>query len=145
VISGLTLDHSFNSLCRLYYSTAVAVALGTRHILDALNEQGWRIDTLHVAGGHTKSPLLMELYADATGCTVVTPAEDAVLLGSAMTATVAAGLHASLPAAAVAMSRTDQVRAADPARRAGFDRDYRVFRLMHEQRRAIDRIVRGEA
>jgi FGGY-family pentulose kinase len=145
VVSGLTLDHSFDSLCRLYYRTAVAVALGTRHILDALNEKGWRIDTLHVAGGHTKSPLLMELYADATGCTVVTPAEDAVLLGSAMTAAAAAGLHPSLPAAAVAMSRTDQVRAADPGRRAGFDRDYRVFLLLHEQRRAIDRVVRGEA
>ncbi|MEK0081984.1 FGGY-family carbohydrate kinase [Benzoatithermus flavus] len=145
VVSGLTLDHSFDSLCRLYYRTAVAVALGTRHILDALNEKGWRIDTLHVAGGHTRNPLLMELYADATGCAVVTPAEDAVLLGSAMTAAVAAGLHPSLPAAAVAMSRTDEIRSPDPARRAGFDRDYRIFLLMHEQRRAIDRIVRGAA
>lgn len=145
VVSGLTLDHSFDSLCRLYYRTAVAVALGTRHILDALDAKGWRIDTLHVAGGHTKSPLLMGLYADTTGCTVVTPAEDAVLLGSAMTAAVAAGLHPSLPGAAVAMSRAAEVREPDPAKRAGFDRDYRIFLLMHEQRRAIDRIVRGEA
>ena len=118
----------------------MAVALGTRHILDALDAQGWRIDTLNVAGGHTKNPLLMELYADATGCRVVEPVEDAVLLGSAMTATVPAGLHPSLAAAAAAMSRSARVREPDPTRRAGLDRDYRAFLLMHEQRRALDAI-----
>ena len=34
------------------------------------------------------------------------------------------------------MSRSAGVREPDPARRAGFDRDYRAFLLMHEQRRA---------
>ena len=92
VISGLTLDASFDSLCRLYWRTCVGIALGVRHILDALNDKGYAIDTMHVTGGHTKSPLLMELYADATGCTVITSAaEDAVLLGTAMVAATAAG------------------------------------------------------
>ena len=87
VISGLTLDSSFDSLARLYYRTAVGIALGTRHILDALNDQGYAIDYLHVAGGHTKNPLLMELYADTTGCKVIAPAEDdVVLLGTAIAA-----------------------------------------------------------
>ena len=138
VISGLTLDSSPDALARVYYRTAVAIALGTRHILDALNAKGWRIDTLHVAGGHTKNPLLMELYADTTGCTVIEPAEDAVLLGAAMTAAVAAGLQPSLADAAGAMSRSAGVREPDPAKRAGFDRDYRAFLLMHEQRRALE-------
>ena len=92
VISGLTLDSSFDSLARLYERTALAIVLGTRHILDALNAEGYAIDHLHITGGHTQNPLLMELYADATGCTVVTPAEeDAVLLGTAIAAATAAG------------------------------------------------------
>ena len=140
VVSGLTLDRSPDALARLYYRTAVAIALGTRHILDALNAQGWRIDTLHVAGGHTKNPLLIELYADTTGCRVIQPVEDAVLLGSAMTAAVAAGLYPTLAEAAARMSRTASERGADPSKRAGFDRDYRAFLLMHEQRRALDAI-----
>ncbi len=36
VISGLTLDTSFDSLCALYWRTAVSIALGTRHVLEAL-------------------------------------------------------------------------------------------------------------
>ena len=84
VISGLTLDASFDSLCRLYWRTASRIALGVRHILETLNAGGFVIDTLHVTGGHTQNPLLMELYADATGCTVVEPlADEAVLLGTA--------------------------------------------------------------
>src|SRR4051812_2303479 len=140
VISGLTLDGSPDALARVYYRTAVAVALGVRHILEALSAKGWRIDTLHLAGGHTKNPLLVELYADTTGCRVVEPAEDAVLLGAAMTGAVAAGLQPPLAQAAAAMSRGAASRAPDPAKRAGFDRDYRAFLLMHEQRRALDAV-----
>lgn len=140
VVSGLTLDSSLDALARVYYRTAVAIALGTRHILEALNARGWRIDTLHVAGGHTKNPLLMELYADTTGCKVVAPAEDAVLLGSAMTGAVAAGLQPSLAAAAAAMARTASVHEPNPDRRAGFDRDHAVFLRMHEHRREIERL-----
>ena len=142
MISGLTLDASLDSLARLYQRTAVAIALGTRHILDALNARGYAIDHLHVTGGHTKNPLLMRLYADATGCTVVQPAEeDAVLLGTAMVAATAAGLYSGLPAAAAAMAKAGAVITPDRARRAAYDRDYRIFLAMHEQRRALDAIA----
>ncbi len=146
VISGLTLDASLDSLARLYYRTAVAIALGTRHILDALNAKGYAIDHLDIAGGHTRNPLLLRLYADATGSSVVTPrAQDAVLLGTAIVAATAAGLYHDLVSAAAAMAGEADVIAPNPARRAGFDRDYRVFLEMHEQRRALDRIAAAPA
>jgi FGGY-family pentulose kinase len=146
VISGLTLDSSFDSLCRLYWRTAVGIALGVRHILEALNARGYGIDTLHVTGGHLKNPLLMELYADAAGCTVIEPAaEDAMLLGTGMAAATAAGLYPSLTAAAIAMRQGGRERAPDPEARARFDADYRVFLEMHAQRQALDRIAMGQA
>lgn len=139
VISGLDLASSFDSLCRLYWRTLVGIALGVRHILETLNATGYVIDTLHVTGGHTKSPLLMELYADATGCTVVEPVlDEAVLLGTAMVAATAAGLYPSLPAACVAMRQQGRARKPNPAARERFDRDYRVFLEMHRQRQALD-------
>jgi FGGY-family pentulose kinase len=139
VISGLTLDASFDSLARLYWRTCVAIALGVRHVLDTLNEGGFVIDTLHVTGGHTRNPLLMELYADATGCKVVEPlADEAVLLGTAMTAAAAAGLCNSLAEACVAMQQGGRERLPNPAHRARFDRDYRVFLEMHRQRKLLE-------
>jgi ribulose kinase len=83
--------------------------------------------------------LLMELYADATGCTVFElEGEDATLLGTAMVAACAAGVYGSLNAAAMAMQRDPAIRRPDPAKRAQFDRDYRIFLTMLEQRRIVD-------
>ena len=142
VISGLPMDSSFDSLCHLYWRTAVSIALGVRHILDALNENGYVIDTLHITGGHTKNPLLMELYADATGCSVIEPyADDATLLGTGMVAATAAGLYPSLAEACIAMHQGGHKREPDPAARAQFDKDYAIFLEMHRQRQTLDRMV----
>ena len=139
VISGLTLDSDFDSLCRLYWRSCVAIALGVRHILETLNTKGYAIDTLHITGGHTRNPLLMELYADATGCTVVEPATpDATLLGMAMVAANAAGLYPGLDQACLAMQQGGTSRAPNPAARQQFDRDYRIFLEMLRQRQVID-------
>jgi FGGY-family pentulose kinase len=139
VVSGLTLDASFDGLCRLYWRACVGIALGVRQILDALNDKGYVIDTLHVTGGHTKNPLLMELYADVTGCTVTEPVVDeAVLLGTAMVAAVGAGLYPSLGHASLAMSQKTRARQPNPANRPRFDRDYRVFLEMQKQRKVLE-------
>ncbi|MEO5806414.1 FGGY-family carbohydrate kinase [Devosia sp.] len=142
VISGLTLDADFNSLCRLYWRTAVSIALGVRHILEALNQKGYAIDTLHVTGGHTRNPLLMELYANATRCTVVEPSTlDATLLGTAIVAATAAGLYPDLASAAAAMHQGGTERKPEPEARGQFDKDYKIFLEMLKQRALIDTIA----
>ena len=142
VISGLTLDSDFDSLCRLYWRACVSIALGVRHILETLNTRGYAIDTLHVTGGHTKNAVLMALYADATGCTVVeSAAKDATLLGMAMVAATAAGVYPGLDQACAAMQQGGRSRAPDAAARPQFDKDYRIFLKMLRQRQVIDTMV----
>lgn len=144
-IHGLTLDSSFDSLARLYYATAVGIALGTRHIVDALNANDYEIRHLHLTGGHVANPLLVRLYADATDCMVELPdEEDSVLLGTAAVAAAAAGLHGSLVAAARAMRRAGHRVTPAPATRAHFAEQYRKFLLMHEQQRELRLPVPGQ-
>lgn len=146
VISGLTLDLSFDSLCRLYWRTCVAIALGIRHVLDAMREAGYRPDNLHITGGHVHNPLLMELYADATGCRVVVPGSgDAVLLGTAMAAGVAGGVFADMSAAGAAMYRHGHIIEADPLRSAARADDYRCFLAMHRHRAELDSLAASPA
>ncbi|UHS57547.1 FGGY-family carbohydrate kinase [Agrobacterium vaccinii] len=137
VVSGLALDTSFDSLCRLYWRTAVAIALGARHVLDAMEGFGYTVETLHVTGGHVHNPLLMELYADVTGKRIVVPATaDAVLLGTAMNAASAGCVHQGLAAAGAAMYSGGEVRHSDKA--AGhYDRDYRRFLAMYRHREEL--------
>jgi FGGY-family pentulose kinase/HAD superfamily hydrolase (TIGR01509 family) len=142
VISGLSLSSDFDSLCRLYWRTAVSIAVQVRHILETLGERGYGIDTLHVAGGHTHNALLMELYADATGCVIVEPAtQDATLLGVAMVSATAAGLHPDLPSACVAMAQRNTTRRPNAAARAGFERDFRIHLAMHRHRAELKALM----
>lgn len=135
VISGLSLDSDFDSLCRLYWRTAVAIAVQVRHILDTLSTRGYGIETLHITGGHSHNPLLMELYADAARCTVVvSTSEDPTLLGVAIVAATAAGLHADLPSACAAMAQPSTELPPHPDARASLERDYRIQLAMQRHR-----------
>lgn len=137
-ISGLTLDISFDGLCRLYWRACVSIALGIRHIVEAMTDYGYRIEALHVAGGHVNNPLLIELYADATGRRVTIPQNphnhDAVLLGTAMAAAAAGGVHASLFEAGKAIAGNITEWLPDPDRADRYDRDYRRFLAMIRHR-----------
>jgi ribulose kinase len=144
-IVGLDMDGGFDALCRLYYRTAVALALGLAQILAHMAAHGAPPpEALHAAGGHAKSPLLVELYADATGVPVVVPrAPDGVLLGTAMAAAAAAGLHGDLGAAARAMHQGGSARAPDAAAGARFARDRAVLAAMQRQRAEIGALSGG--
>ncbi len=142
VISGLSLDASFDGLCRLYWRACVGIALGIRHILEAMRDGPAPIDTLFVTGGHTRNPLLMELYADATGRRLVVPRiDEAMLLGAAMVAATGAGLYPDLDAACLAMQQDTTVRMPDASVKPVYDRDFRIFLEMHRQRQTLAAMI----
>jgi ribulose kinase len=138
VVSGLKLSDSVESLALLYLATMQAIAYGTRHIIEAMNASGYRIDTLIVTGGGAKNPVLMREHADATGCRLLLPRErEAVLLGSAVLGAVAAGEYPSVLEAMSAMSATDRVVGAAGGEVGAYhERKYRVFRRMYDDQLA---------
>ncbi|MBB4304569.1 FGGY-family pentulose kinase [Rhodobium orientis] len=86
-ISGLTIEAPEETFAKTYWAAAAGIAYGTRLIIEQMNRHGYAIDTIHLSGGHRKSALLIDLYADATGCDVVlSEAEEPVLLGAAIAA-----------------------------------------------------------
>lgn len=141
VISGLTLDTGNEATARLYWRTAVALALGLRQIVGQMDPGGPPVTRLLITGGHARNALLMQLYADATGCEVhLCTQPDSVLLGTAMAAAAGAGLHDGLDAAARAMAGHASCLRPDPGRRAAYDRDYAVFLRMQAHRDEIARL-----
>ena len=132
MVSGLTLGTDVESLARLYLATIQGIAYGTRDIIEALNRQGYRIDTLLVTGGDSKNPVFVREHADATGCRIVLPAEpEAVLLGSAILGAVAAGDQPNVLTAMGAMSHAGTVIEPNELTRGFHDRKYRVFQAMY--------------
>lgn len=138
MISGLRQSDSVDTLALIYLATIQAIAHGTRHIIDTMNDSGFRIDTLLACGGDTKNPVFIREHADASGCRILTPREpEAVLLGSAVLGAVASGDHATVLDAMRAMnSVAGEVR---PSRGAVADyhaRKHAVFQRMFDDQRA---------
>jgi FGGY-family pentulose kinase len=137
MISGLRLSDTLDSLALLYLATVQAIAHGTRDIVAAMNERGYRIDTLIACGGDTKNPLFVAEHADITGCRIAMPHEpEAVLLGAAMLAAVASGAYDKLESAMERMNNADRVVAPRATTRAFHDRKHAVHKRMFEDQRA---------
>ncbi|WP_367159967.1 FGGY-family carbohydrate kinase [Kozakia baliensis] len=133
MISGLTLSATKDDLAQLYLATIQGIAYGTRDIIDALNAQGYHIDTILATGGGTKNPIFLREHANATGCRILLPQEpDAVLLGAAILGAVAAQAYPDLRSAMARMSKAGSEIRPDPQTRSFHDAKMDVFRAMHD-------------
>ncbi|HVE55797.1 MAG TPA: FGGY-family carbohydrate kinase [Pyrinomonadaceae bacterium] len=132
MISGLTLDSTFESLAVLYYATIQAIAYGTRHIIEALNAKGYDIKRIHACGGGTKNPLWIQEHADITRCSVYIAKDcETVLLGAGILAAVAAGKYDSIIEAMRRMSPNAEVIEPDFETTDFHQRKYEVFKKMY--------------
>ena len=125
-ILGLTLEHAASLRTKIYGTTALGIAFGTRQIIERLRMSGLDIRTIDLSGGHARSNLFTRLYADATGCDLYLPAcEEPVLLGAACAAAIAQGQAAAFREAARA--RPGRLIQPDQDTAATFDARYRGF------------------
>ena len=109
-IAGLTLG---SDAPRIFRALVEATAFGSKMINDRFISEGVRIDGIIALGGVAKkSDFVMQIVADVLDMPIkVARSEQACALGSAMAASVVAGVHPDIPAAQKAMG-------------GGFEREY---------------------
>ncbi len=123
-IWGLTSSHGAGHLLRAVYE---GTAYGNKRILERLAQIGVPTQRIVACGGGVRSRLWLQILADVAGVPLeLTAVDDAVALGSALCAAVAAGAFADLREAAAAMVRPAAVIEPDPrcseAYAAGYER-----------------------
>jgi L-ribulokinase len=115
---------------KIYRALIEATAFGARAIVDRFRDEGIRIDGVIAVGGVAKkSPLNMQIVADVFGLDIsVAKSDQAVALGAAMFAAVAAGLHDNVEEAQQAMgSGFETVYRPDPLMNAVYSNLYRQY------------------
>jgi L-ribulokinase len=93
-LTGLMLGQTLHTTpAEIYRALIEATAFGARAIIERIKEYGVPIERVVCAGGIAeKNPLLMQIYADVTGCTMlVAGSSQACALGSAVSAAVLGG------------------------------------------------------
>ncbi|MEI6860710.1 MAG: ribulokinase [Verrucomicrobiota bacterium] len=135
-LTGLLLGQTLHSTpAEVYRALIEATAFGARAIIGRIREHGVPITRVVCAGGIAeKNPLLMQIYADVTGCTMrVAGSSQACALGSAVSAAVLAGVHPNFPAAQAAMTSLKGISYKPrPAAQKAYDRLYALYRQLHD-------------
>jgi L-ribulokinase len=143
LLTGLLVGQSLHTTpAEIYRALIEATAFGARVIIERLKEHGVKIRQVVCAGGIAeKNPLLMQIYADVTGCTMKVAASDqACALGSAVVAAVVAGVQKDFPSAQRAMTALKPVsyRPSAPRRRT-YNQIYAIYRRLHDAFGGVDR------
>jgi L-ribulokinase len=94
MLTGLLLGQTLHtSQAEIYRTLIEATAFGARAIIDRIRLYGVPINKIICCGGIAeKNPMLMQIYADVTGCIMqISSSAQTCALGSAMAAAVCAG------------------------------------------------------
>jgi len=136
MLTGLLVGCTLHTTrAEIYRALIEATAFGARAIIERIREYGVPLDRIICAGGIAeKSPLLMQIYADVTGCTMLTAgSSQACALGSAVSAAVVAGAYPDFPSAQKAMTKLGKLRYRPRAReRKRYDELYTQYRVLHD-------------
>ncbi|MCF7732905.1 MAG: ribulokinase [Akkermansiaceae bacterium] len=111
-LTGLLLGQTlYTTKGEIYRALIEATAFGARAIVDRIREYGVPVERIVCSGGIAeKNPLLMQIYADVTGCEMrVSRSSQSCALGSAIGAAVIAGAHPDFKTAQAAMTGLKEI------------------------------------
>jgi L-ribulokinase len=135
-LTGLLLGQDlYTTRADIYRALIEATAFGARAIIERIQEYGVRTDQVVCTGGIAeKNPLLMQIYADVTGCVMqVAGSSQTCALGSAIAAAVLAGAHPDFAGAEAAMTSLRPESYQPVAEnRAVYDELYALYRELHD-------------
>jgi L-ribulokinase len=129
-ITGLSLG---SDAPRIFKALVEATAFGSRMINERFISEGARIDGVIAVGGVAKkNPYVMQIVADVLNVPIkVAKSDQTSALGSAMAASVVAGVHKNLSAAQKAMGGGfEKVYKPNPARVKKYDALYKKYQIL---------------
>jgi L-ribulokinase len=129
-IAGLSLG---SDAPRIFKALVEATAFGSRMINERFISEGVKIDGVIATGGVAKkNPYVMQIVADVLNMPIRVAASDQTCaLGSAMAASVVAGIHKDVPAAQKAMGAGFETEyKPDPVRAKKYDKFFQEYKKL---------------
>jgi L-ribulokinase len=146
-LGGLVVGQTLHTTrAEIYRALIEATAFGARMIIERIREYGVPVEKVVCCGGVAeKNALLMQIYADVTGCTMyVAGSEQTCALGSAISAAVLAGPekggHPDFAAAQQAMTSLKPVQYDPvPESQKVYQQLFLLYRQLHDAFGGVNR------
>ena len=139
-LTGLILGQTLHSSrAEIYRALIEATAYGARAIIERVKEYGVPVECIICCGGIAeKNPMMMQIYADVTGCTMqISSSSQTCALGAAMSAAVIAGEvnggYSNFADAQAKMTSVKEVQyePIDENRKV-YDKLYKLYMTLHD-------------
>lgn len=135
---------------QLYRALMEATAFGVRWIVETIETAGTPVERFVASGGlPTKSPLLMQIYADVLGREIkLAESDQSVALGAAILGVLASGVNGAGPDAAkrtigsMARQRKDLIYMPRPEAVKQYDRLYKLYRGLADTNGIVAKTMR---
>ncbi|CEJ06510.1 FGGY carbohydrate kinase domain-containing protein, partial [Acididesulfobacillus acetoxydans] len=135
IITGLTLKHT---RFHIYRAILEAVGYGTRNVLDAISENGQRIERIIVCGGASQNSVWNQIISDICGRTLESLMfSEAGLLGCAIVAQTGAGKFRSILEASDKVKREVKVYNPNTELKELSDEKFRLYKDLYERNRSL--------
>jgi L-ribulokinase len=148
-LTGLLVGQTLYSTPAEIYRTLIeGTAYGARAIIERIKDYGVPVNRIVCCGGIAeKNPMLMQIYADVTGCTMlISGSSQTCALGSCIAAAVVAGKknggHDSFALAQKKMTSLKPVKYTPNAKaKKVYDQLYSLYRLLHDGFGGVNRSI----
>lgn len=132
---GLSLGHT---AAHIYRAIIEAVCFGTENVFRTFRANGHELIDVVACGGAVNSDLWMQIHADVSNLPIsITAVPEAVSLGSAVLASVAAGIHPDVASAARAMVSVVRRIEPDPLAHQAYGFYYDKYIASYEAMRVL--------
>ncbi len=141
-LTGLLLGQTLHTTrAEIYRALIEATAFGARAIVERVREYGVPVEMIVCSGGIAeKNPMLMQIYADVTGCEMrVSRSSQSCALGAAIGAAVVAGAHPDFASAQAAMTGLKDVSyVPQPESHAVYNELFPLYMAAHDAFGGVD-------
>jgi len=149
MLTGLLIGQTLHTnRAEIYRALIEATAFGARAIIERITEYGVPVRRVVCSGGIAeKNPLLMQIYADVTGCVMqVAGSNQACALGAAVSASVLAGPekggHPDFKTAQHAMTSLSETQYIPlPENQAVYNELYILYRQLHDAFGGLNKVA----
>ena len=129
-IYGLSLGHT---QAHLFRAIMEGVAYGTENVFQSFRDAGYEVNEIYMGGGTTNSDLFMQIHADVSNVTVNVPEDpQSCAMGSAILATIAAGVYDSFEDAVANMVRYTKRIEPNPENHEKYQKYFAQYRKAYD-------------
>ena len=143
MIIGLDMAENLESMAKIYLAVLDSICFGTRHIIEVARNNGYKINSIIVCGGAVKNSLYMQELADICCQDIYFAGHDeAVVLGSAINASIASGIYPTYKEALSNMGKLGDIVKPNKELSNYYNKKYEIYLDMFNDKLKYENIMK---